>query len=497
MKFTKKLFALLLCVVMLLASVAVAEQTTETGAELAPLAGETIIAKLGDVEITWAMAEQGYNSLVQNYGSMYDLSDPLNEQFFRAVATENAVLTQLMVIKAKEFGFDKLTEEDTKAIQEATDRQWNEAINNYIMNNAKLTEVSTEEEMAAAEAEAVKYFNDMGITTELLIEQNKQYMIISKVESEVIKDATVSDEEVEAYYQELVNQDKALYENNIVEYVNYNMYVEQMAMYAQMGMGGEALDHAWYKPEGFRGVKHILLPVDAELLNKYTELQARYEEQMNAEEAAIDSEVKEPAEDETKEDETKEEVVPVTEKDITDAQAAIMQSIAPIAEEINAKILDGVSFDELIATYAVNEKGEPTDPGMLSEPYKTIGYEVCEQSVNYVPGFVKASMSVNEVGEVSAPYLSDYGVHIVKYISDIPGGPVPMTDMEREQKKHQLLAEKQNKLYEDKMKQWLDESNIEYMDVIPTVDETIALLESQMNSETATESEAPTEEETK
>ena len=40
-------------------------------------------------------------------------------------------------------------------------------------------------------------------------------------------------------------------------------------------------------------------------------------------------------------------------------------------------------------------------------------------------------MSIDNVGGVSAPYLSSYGVHIVKYIGDVEGGPIPMTDEQR------------------------------------------------------------------
>ena len=127
-----------------------------------------------------------------------------------------------------------------------------------------------------------------------------------------------------------------------------------------------------------------------------------------------------------------------------------------------------MDFDELIATYGVDENGNASDPGMLSNPY----YEVCAASTSvYVTEFVEAAMSIPEVGGISAPYLSSFGIHIVKYVSDIPGGPVEMTDAQRAAKRDALLAEKQNDLYTATIEQWLAESQVEYTGAVTTLAE--------------------------
>ena len=94
---------------------------------------------------------------------------------------------------------------------------------------------------------------------------------------------------MEDLYQSLVEADKELYENDIAAYESYNSYVDQMAMYAALYGTSSNLDHAWYKPDGFRAVRHILLPVDSELMTAYTDLQARWEEQQEAAAAAEES----------------------------------------------------------------------------------------------------------------------------------------------------------------------------------------------------------------
>ena len=154
---------------------------------------------------------------------------------------------------------------------------------------------------------------------------------------------------------------------------------------------------------------------------------------------------------------------------INEAKAAVLASLADKIDEINQKIAEGVDFDELIATYGVDADGNPSDPGMANEPTKTTGYEVSAASSNYVPEFVEASMSIAEVGGVSAPYLSDYGIHIVKYIADIPAGPIEMTDAQREAKRASLLSTKQNEQYTAAVESWINESVIEYTGVFADV----------------------------
>ena len=155
-------------------------------------------------------------------------------------------------------------------------------------------------------------------------------------------------------------------------------------MYAALYGTSSNLDHAWYKPDGFRAVKHILLPVDSELMTTYTDLQARWEEQQEAAQAAEESadeaaDTTDTAADAEATAEPTATPEPVTEEQVNEAKAAIFNSLADTIDEINQKIADGADFDELIATYGVNEDGTASDPGMTTEPYMTSGYEVVQR----------------------------------------------------------------------------------------------------------------------
>lgn len=462
----KKILSLLLCLCLLFSAAALAEDTAA-----AELQDTDVLATVNGTELTWADVAPVYDSLVSSYGNYYDLTDSANVELFRAVAMQNKINEVIMQAKIAELGI-ALTDEEAAAAEEDAQSDWDNAISSYIsQQHSDLTDESSQEDKDAANAEAVQYFNDLGYSPESLKENYKQYALYDKLEATIVQDVTVTDEEVEALYQEMVESDRALYENDIAAYVDYNNYVDQMAMYAMYYGTDSSMDYAWYRPAGFRAVKHILLPVDAELMQTYQDLQARLEEQVESEtegdeeSAAAAAATEETADAEATAEPTEE---PVTQEQVDEAKAAILASIADKIDEIYAKIEEGVDFDELIAEYGVNEDGTASDPGMTSEPYKTSGYEVSSASTNYVAPFVEAAFSVDNVGDVSAPYISSYGVHIVKYIADIPAGPIEMTEAQREAKRTELLTSKQNELYTATMDQWNQEADITYTGLTPS-----------------------------
>ena len=462
----KKILSLLLCLCLLFSAAALAEDTAA-----AELQDTDVLATVNGTELTWADVAPVYDSLVSSYGNYYDLTDSANVELFRAVAMQNKINEVIMQAKIAELGI-ALTDEEAAAAEEDAQSDWDNAISSYIsQQHSDLTDESSQEDKDAANAEAVQYFNDLGYSPESLKENYKQYALYDKLEATIVQDVTVTDEEVEALYQELVESDRALYENDIAAYVDYNNYVDQMAMYAMYYGTDSSMDYAWYRPAGFRAVKHILLPVDAELMQTYQDLQARLEEQVESEtegdeeSAAAAAATEETADAEATAEPTEE---PVTQEQVDEAKAAILASIADKIDEIYAKIEEGVDFDELIAEYGVNEDGTASDPGMTSEPYKTSGYEVSSASTNYVAPFVEAAFSVDNVGDVSAPYISSYGVHIVKYIADIPAGPIEMTEAQREAKRTELLTSKQNELYTATMDRWNQEADITYTGLTPS-----------------------------
>lgn len=477
----KKWISLLLCVVMLLGMSSIAETT------ITEIADDTVVATLNGKDILWNEISASYDELISLYGASYDLTQQLNIDLFRAVALEDIVISSLILAQAEKLGFAPLSTEEVTAIEEQNKTMLDSAIADYIASmpttdeNGKAIEVNEE----TAKAEAITYFESMGYTLDALNEDAKNNVIIEKVFTNVVSDVTVTPEEVENNYQATVERDRIQFENNLQNYSQYVDYVNQNNMYAQMGMG-EYLSLPTYVPAGIRNVKHILLPVDETLLATYVDLNARYEEQMSAEVTA-------PTQETTEEKATEEVATPVTEEEINAAKAAILESVKAKTEEINQKLTEGMTFEEAITTYGVNADGTPSDPGMTTEPFATTGYEVSEFTTSYVKGFLDASMSLNEIGDVSAPYVSEFGVHIVKYISDREAGPIPLSDEERNVLSQSILFEKQNVVFEKYLADLKTSSDLVLTGVIPSTNDAIAAQNSAAATAIEPASEATTE----
>lgn len=413
---------------------ATAEPAEEAGVDYENLAPETVVATLNGEPVTWGECREAFDNLNASYGGY-------GEDYVAVLAIYETISQRVLELKAVELGFADHTPEELATLYATADADLQAGIASYISyNNPDLNENSPAEDIAAAQADAAAYFEGLGYNQETLRETYVKYNTMEKTYDFITKDVTVSDEDVEAYYQSLVEQDAAKY-TTAAAYEEAMMYNQ---MYAMFGMETQDI---WYRPAGYRVVHHILLNVDEELLNKYNELSAAFEEQQNAEEeeptaAAEPAETEEPAEP----------AEPVTAQQVEEARLAAIASVQSTVDEIMKKLADGAEFDALIAEYS-------TDPGAAND------YEICENSMSYVPAFVTAGMSIAEVGGISEPALSSYGVHLVKYVRDMEAGGIPLTDASRESLRNDLLQTRKSQAYSAQMGEWMKDYTIEFKEI--------------------------------
>ena len=205
-------------------------------------------------------------------------------------------------------------------------------------------------------------------------------------------------------------------------------------------------------PAGYRGITHILLKVDDELLNTWKDLSARLEEQKSAAEEAAE-ETPAPDAEPTAEPEPTEE--PVTEEMVSAAKDAILASVKATVDEIKAKLDGGATFEDLIKEYG-------TDPGMEDDTTRAEGYPVHNDSILYDPAFRDAAMALEKVGDISEPVVGQYGVHILQYLRDIPSGAVELTDDMKNEFRETILQEMITEAMHSAVDQWMDEAEIVY-----------------------------------
>lgn len=324
----------------------------------------------------------------------------------------NALIEIVLVNqKIKELGLDQYTEDEKAAFMLDAQLQWDTAISEYV--SYYLTE-DTEEARAQAKADAEAYYGAHGYSVEVLYDQMLNNESFNRLLEHMMAtgDVTVTDEEVRQAFMEYAQMDEMYFKGQIPTYEYYTQYSGYQALYV---------------PEGYRGVTHILLQVEEELLTNYQNLAAQLEE----------------------------EGTTVTQADVDAALQAVLASRQEDMDSIYARLENGESFETLIAEFG-------TDPGMQDARYLAEGYPVHKESIVYDPVFTAAAFSEKmvQVGDVSDPVVGSYGIHILYYLRDLPAGVVEMTEDIRAQIYDSLLMDKQNTVVNAQMQKWVEESTV-------------------------------------
>ena len=146
----------------------------------------------------------------------------------------------------------------------------------------------------------------------------------------------------------------------------------------------------------------------------------------------------------------------VTLQMIEDAGQAVLDSVKTQTDEIYAKLANGESFESLIALYG-------QDPGMQNPQTLADGYSVHKDSILWDPVFTQTAFSDKMVnaGDVSDPVIGSSGVHILKYLRDVPSGLI-MTDAIRAEIIDYLKAVKENDAIMTAIADWTSQYQITY-----------------------------------
>ena len=422
-----RLLALLMALMMTFMAVSCA--AAEDAA--AEVSDADVLVTVNGTEITRGEILDIASNLLYNYSQQgYDTSDQSLVSYVSSIAVEFAIQYALLDQQAALLGYDQFTDDERAAIEADANAQWTEIVDMYVSYYGGLTAESTEEDKIAARAEVISLLETNGYSYDILLDTLLENATYERLEADMVAGAAVTEEDVQAYYEELIAQDEAQYANDAASY-------EYMTQYY-----GET---AYYTPAGYRGIIHILLEVDEALLSEYQGLAAALEEQENAEEGI----------------ETTEE--PVTQEQVDAAKAAILASVQPTIDDINTRMQSGESFETLITEYG-------TDPGMLDPANLTNGYAVHMDSIVWDPAFTNAAFSIENIGGWSEPSLGSYGIYIAYYLRDIPAGPVELTEDLKNDLQAELLAQKENELFTAKLNEWYEAAEITYSEELVPAD---------------------------
>ena len=446
----KKLVCMLLALVLSCGALALAEgddlqaQLDAANARIAELEAEVelyrpyyenqIVAEFGNGGIIWledAQAEfEAASSAYAQYGlSIDDYAAEVKQQILETLV-QKEVLNQ----KAAELGLDQLDEEALKNLEAEAAENFETYIDSYKAYFA--AEDASDED---AREQTIAALESYGMTQETLVEQMKESYVSEQLHSFVTKDVAVTDEDIHAAYDQMVSDDEASYAND--------------RSYNTARNSGEAI--AW-NPEGYRAVKHVLIKFGDEQAQKYNELQTTLTN-LNSELEALDAPVEAADADTAADVEAEATPEPRSREEIQADIAAVATQIEalysellPKAQQVVDEFEGGADFESLIEKY--NE-----DTGMNKEPTATNGYAVAANSTTWDPAFTEGAMSIEAVGQISAPIYGKSGIHIIYYLSDITPGAVPFEEIAEAAEANALNA-KISETYNAQVQAWMEEA---------------------------------------
>ena len=341
-------------------------------------------------------------------------NDQLTNQIFAghdadAVAedTLNSVLAQLagdkiIAARAQELGLTELTDADLAQIEARAAENYESQLADYIAFVGSADRDTAAQELAA----------DGGITLDSITAQLKQNWWSQKFYDYTVKDVTVSDDEVQAYYDALLARQKEAFAATPEDFE----YAHQM---------GETI--VW-RPEGYRAVRDILIAFESD----------------------ADSERAADLLDDL-------EMIDEDPDALAETQSALNTLYAPLekkADEAQQKLAGGAAFADLMDEYGCDEL-------LKREPMRSQGYYVTDTSFVNSVEYVEGSMMLEQPGQVSAPLRSAFGVHLVEYIGDVTPGDVPLSEVQDAVRADALKA-KQAEYYAQQRQALLEDAHVKY-----------------------------------
>ncbi len=377
---------------------------------LAGCSGGPTVAKVAGESISASELNMYANFLLmqEQAGTVADIDDPDMLKQLYDQALDSVITQHLLMKKGVERKIYPLSNEKLNEI----DSQVSDYLDSVLQAKIEEYAQSGKSEKEARDA----FYSEMkksGLTRENLKKILRYGAVAETFYNETVDAATVSDDEIRAGYDKKVAEQKEQFAADPTAFESAKM----MADYY-----GTAVV---YQPEGYRYVKHILITFPEEVAGKIEEAQNSGD---------------------------KEAVKKAREEGLPLIQAK--------AEEVLAKVKAGEDFDSLMAEYG-------QDPGMQQEPAKTTGYELGEDTA-FVEEFKDAALKLAAVGDVTELVATDFGYHIIKWIGNVPSGPVPLEDV-KDLLKEEVLNEKKDAAWQALIEQLKKEYKVEkFSDKYPT-----------------------------
>ena len=408
-------------------------QVAELQAQVDAYHLKELVATFDGGEVPLDEAESLYDLSVTQYAQMgIDVVAYGMDGILREVVVDTLAEEAIVQYMAGELGLG-LTEEQQAQFAEEAQATYDSQVDSYYQTYLA-GQYESEEDGLAVAAQAL---DEMGYSYESYLDSLTSTQLSTNVYDYVTKDVAVSEEDVEAAYDEYVAADEANYAD---PYQFENAFSSGVTIY--------------YTPEGYRNVKHILFKFDDDQATRYDELSTRLADLEAEQVAAAEAADATPAPEAEDGEAESPRAITEIEADIAQVSAdldALYEELMPEAEAAIERFNAGEDIDALIAE--LND-----DTGMPETGY-AVSTTAEASAQAWDPAFTEGALSIEEVGGLSAPVRGVYGIHLIYYAGDITPGATALEEV-HDEVESLTLQNKISQTYADQVSAWKEELHL-------------------------------------
>ena len=408
-------------------------QVAELQAQVDAYHLKELVATFDGGEVPLDEAESLYDLSVTQYAQMgIDVVAYGMDGILREVVVDTLAEEAIVQYMAGELGLG-LTEEQQAQFAEEAQATYDSQVDSYYQTYLA-GQYESEEDGLAAAAQAL---DEMGYTYDYYLDALTRTQLSSNVYDHVTKDVAVTEEDIEAAYDEYVAADEETYAD---PYQFENAFSSGTTIY--------------YTPEGYRNVKHILFKFDDDQATRYDELSARLADLEAEQVAAAEAADATPAPEAEDGEAESPRAITEIEADIAQVSAdldALYEELMPEAEAAIERFNAGEDIDALIAE--LND-----DTGMPETGY-AVSTTAEASAQAWDPAFTEGALSIEEVGGLSAPVRGVYGIHLIYYAGDITPGATALEEV-HDEVESLTLQNKISQTYADQVSAWKEELHL-------------------------------------
>lgn len=360
-------------------------------------AEEAPAVRVGDVSYSAQTVQFSLTAAMDLYAAQGRTLDEAERQQLLEETLDRFVGLGLIENKLRETGDDAFSDVEEQRMRTLAQSSYEEMWQSLYHQLLEAGEDVTEQDVT-------QWLTQQGYTLDAYYQEALAAARYERILAQYCADVTVGQPQVLAHYLTVfVEPDQARYQHNIPLY-------EQEILHT----GSEA----FYVPEGYRYIKHILLPFPEDIMTELNAIDRRIEAAEAERQTAYDDLAQAAAGglDIAPYKAAYDEKVAAIESLVSDSEQAMAKALPALEEKtdhIAQRLSRGESFETLMSEYSSDSTLQsPDEPGMLFHP----------QSESWAERFRQAAASLSQPGDVSRPVVTTAGVHIIRYMADAPGG---------------------------------------------------------------------------